>query len=100
MSIASGGSQGDIDDRHVQQHDPPRRAALRVPLLTGGDSDHHRDRAGADRLSAPGRDIAYQLSPRGRRELTGFGLDSASRSTGTSSPSSALLDRIVAGRHL
>lgn len=44
-------------------------------LLTGDDGHHHRDRAGADRLSVPGRDIAYRLSPRGRRELTDFGLN-------------------------
>jgi DNA-binding transcriptional ArsR family regulator len=50
-------------------------ALIECGLLTGGDGHHHRDRADADRLSAPGRDITYRLSPRGRRALTDFGLD-------------------------
>jgi DNA-binding transcriptional ArsR family regulator len=33
-------------------------------LLSGGDGRHHPERAGADRLSAPGRDLSYRLTPR------------------------------------
>lgn len=40
-------------------------------VLTGGDGN----RTSADRLSAPGRDVAYQLTPHGRRQLAGFGVD-------------------------
>jgi DNA-binding transcriptional ArsR family regulator len=34
--------------------------------ITGGDGAHHVDAAGEDRLSAPGRDLAYRLTPDGR----------------------------------
>lgn len=40
-------------------------------VLTGGDGT----RTAADRLSAPGRDVAYQLTPHGRCRLTDFGVD-------------------------
>jgi DNA-binding transcriptional ArsR family regulator len=34
--------------------------------LTGGDGRHHPEAGGLDRLSAPGRDIEYRLTERGR----------------------------------
>lgn len=37
--------------------------------ITGGDGVHHVDAAGEDRLSAPGRDLAYRLTPDGRELL-------------------------------
>ena len=38
-------------------------------LLSGGDGRHHPERAVADRLSAPGRDLSYRLTPRGETAL-------------------------------
>ena len=35
-------------------------ALLERGLLTGGDGHHHPGDAGHDRLSAPGRDVAYR----------------------------------------
>lgn len=46
-------------------------------ILTGGDGEHHPDTAEHDRLSAPGADRTYRLSPTGRQDLTDFGLDLA-----------------------
>jgi DNA-binding transcriptional ArsR family regulator len=37
--------------------------------ITGGDGVHHVDGEGEDRLSAPGRDHAYRLTPAGRELL-------------------------------
>jgi DNA-binding transcriptional ArsR family regulator len=48
---------------------------LQRGLLAGGDGRHHPEAPGQDRLSAPGRDVAYKLTPTGRRELSAFGLD-------------------------
>jgi DNA-binding transcriptional ArsR family regulator len=44
-------------------------------LLAGGDGRHHPERARADRLSAPGRDLSYRLTPRGEEALAGIGVD-------------------------
>lgn len=44
-------------------------------LLSGGDGRHHPDRAVADRLSAPGRDLSYRLTPRGEAGLGEIGVD-------------------------
>jgi len=44
-------------------------------LLTGGDGTFTPDDGGRDRLSGPGQDHRYQLTDRGRDELTAFGLD-------------------------
>ncbi len=44
-------------------------------LLAGGDGRHHPERARADRLSAPGRDLSYRLTPRGEEILGGIGVD-------------------------
>jgi DNA-binding transcriptional ArsR family regulator len=52
-------------------------AMLERELLTGGDGIFRRDRAQADRLSAPGFDLDYQLTERGRAELESFGIDFA-----------------------
>jgi DNA-binding transcriptional ArsR family regulator len=43
-------------------------------LVSGGDGHHHPDQAHADRLSAPGHDLHYRLTPSGREHLTAFGL--------------------------
>jgi hypothetical protein len=43
--------------------------------VTGGDGLHHLD--GADRLSAPGRDVDYRLSPAGAARLERLGIEAA-----------------------
>jgi DNA-binding transcriptional ArsR family regulator len=43
--------------------------------VTGGDGVHHVDGGGEDRLSAPGRDLAYRLTPCGRELLLGLGVE-------------------------
>ena len=50
------------------------RAMLDRRLLTGGDGRFDPDRAGADRLSARGRDVDYRLSEDGRRFLAELGV--------------------------
>ena len=44
-------------------------------LLSGGDGRHYPERAVADRLSAPGRDLSYRLTPRGETALDELGVD-------------------------
>ena len=44
-------------------------------LIGGGDGRHHLDRAVRDRLSAPGRDLSYWLTPRGEAVLGEIGVD-------------------------
>jgi DNA-binding transcriptional ArsR family regulator len=44
-------------------------------LLAGGDGRHHPDRAVHDRLSAPGRDLSYWLTPHGEDMLGQLGVD-------------------------
>ena len=44
-------------------------------LLSGGDGRHHPEQAVADRLSAPGRDLSYRLTPRGETALGELGRD-------------------------
>jgi DNA-binding transcriptional ArsR family regulator len=44
-------------------------------LLSGGDGRHHPERAVTDRLSAPGRDLSYRLTPRGEAALAEIGMD-------------------------
>lgn len=48
---------------------------LERELLTGGDGVFDPDVADADRLSAPGYDVDYRLTPAGVRELKAFGID-------------------------
>jgi DNA-binding transcriptional ArsR family regulator len=43
--------------------------------LTGGDGLHHADQATLDRLSAPGRDIDYQLTPAGSELFGRLGVE-------------------------
>src|SRR5207249_9937549 len=43
--------------------------------VSGGDGVHHPDGACLDRLSSPGRDLDYQLTPRGRRLLEEAGVE-------------------------
>ncbi len=50
---------------------------LRGGLLAGGDGQHHPDRAVADRLSAPGHDLSYRLTPHGETVLAEVGVDLA-----------------------
>jgi len=50
-------------------------ALLEQELLTGGDGVFDPDSADADRLSAPGYDHDYRLTPAGVRELKAFGID-------------------------
>jgi DNA-binding transcriptional ArsR family regulator len=42
--------------------------------VTGGDGVHRLDTDGDDRLSAPGRDVAYRLTPRGAERLERLGV--------------------------
>jgi DNA-binding transcriptional ArsR family regulator len=44
-------------------------------LIGGGDGRHHPDRVVHDRLSAPGRDLSYRLTPRGETVLGEIGVD-------------------------
>jgi DNA-binding transcriptional ArsR family regulator len=48
-------------------------ALLDGGLLEGGDGLHHD--GGDDRLSAPGHDVSYRLTPRGREVIAGLGVD-------------------------
>jgi hypothetical protein len=50
--------------------------------IVGGDGRHRFD--GADRLSAPGRDVDYRLTGGGARKLAALGVDAATASTGPS----------------
>ena len=50
-------------------------ALVHQGILTSGDGRHHTDAAEADRLSAPGADVTYRLTSRGRGELAAFGLN-------------------------
>jgi DNA-binding transcriptional ArsR family regulator len=50
-------------------------ALLERGLLVGGDGTFAAEAAERDRLSAPGTDHDYRLTPRGREELGAFGID-------------------------
>ena len=50
-------------------------AMIERELLTGGDGVFDPDAAREDRLSAPGTDLDYRLTPSGLRELKAFGID-------------------------
>jgi DNA-binding transcriptional ArsR family regulator len=50
------------------------RALLARGCLTGGDGRHDPARARSDRLSAPGRDVDYELTPAGRELLADLGV--------------------------
>jgi DNA-binding transcriptional ArsR family regulator len=50
-------------------------AMLDRGLLTGGDGVFDANAANADRLSSPGFDLDYRLTPRGVDELREFGID-------------------------
>src|SRR5947209_5601692 len=50
--------------------------------VTGGDGVHRLDGEGDDRLSAPGRDIAYRLTRRGREQLESLGVELPSAANG------------------
>lgn len=52
-------------------------ALLDQDLLVGGDGRHHPDEAAADRLSAPGTDLTYRLTAKGRDTFSAFGIDLA-----------------------
>jgi DNA-binding transcriptional ArsR family regulator len=49
-------------------------ALIRDGQLSGGDGRHDPERAVADRLSAPGRDVDYELTPAGRARLDELGV--------------------------
>jgi hypothetical protein len=50
------------------------RALIEDEAITGGDG-RHRFEAGADRLSAPGRDVDYRLTRAGARKLASLGIE-------------------------
>ena len=54
-------------------------ALLERGLLAGGDGAFERGRHPRDRLSAPGREVDYRLTDRGRDELLAFGVDPEAR---------------------
>lgn len=49
-------------------------ALIEQRLVTGGDGRHHPERAREDRLSRPGRDIQYALTPAGDARLRNLGV--------------------------
>jgi DNA-binding transcriptional ArsR family regulator len=51
------------------------RALLDGGHVVGGDGTHDPLAAHADRLSAPGRDVDYRLTPSGRRQLAALGVE-------------------------
>lgn len=55
-------------------------AMLEQDLLTGGDGRYRPERVTTDRLAAPGTDLTYQLTPRGRETLSALGIDLATLS--------------------
>lgn len=50
-------------------------ALLDQAILAGGDGHYHPENVQTDRLSAPGTDLTYRLTPHGRDRLGAFGLD-------------------------
>jgi DNA-binding transcriptional ArsR family regulator len=50
-------------------------ALIERAAVTGGDGLHHVETAERDRLSAPGRDLAYRLTASGREDLLGLGVE-------------------------
>jgi DNA-binding transcriptional ArsR family regulator len=50
------------------------RALIDQRLVTGGDGRHHPEEARQDRLSRPGRDIHYKLTPSGGARLRELGV--------------------------
>lgn len=50
-------------------------AMLDQHLLAGGDGHHRPEQAASDRLSAPGTDVTYRLTRRGRQTLSALGID-------------------------
>lgn len=55
-------------------------AMLDQDLLAGGDGRYRPEEAFTDRLSAPGTDLAYRLTARGRETLSALGIDLATLS--------------------
>ncbi len=49
-------------------------ALIEQRLVTGGDGRHHPERASRDRLSGPGRDVHYELTPAGGARLSTLGV--------------------------
>ena len=56
-------------------------------LLSGGDGLIAPERAVADRLSAPGRDLGYRLTPRGETVFGQIGVDLDAALAASSGPS-------------
>lgn len=50
-------------------------AMLDQDLLIGGDGHYRPEQSIADRLSGPGTDLTYRLTPRGRETLSAMGID-------------------------
>lgn len=59
-------------------------AMLDHGLLAGGDGCYRPEHAVTDRLSAPGTDLTYRITPTGRETLSALGLDLAALSRHTS----------------
>src|SRR5437879_1092538 len=49
-------------------------ALLRGRYVTGGDGNHRPERTSRDHLAAPGHDVSYLLTPRGRGLMEGLGV--------------------------
>ena len=74
-------------------------AFLHRGWLIGGDGTFHADTADHDRLSAPGHDLDYALTPSGRDFLDEFGVDLPPRrqpsATASTGPSNATTSRVA-----
>jgi DNA-binding transcriptional ArsR family regulator len=68
--------------------------------ISGGDGLHHVERSGDDRLSAPGRDIAYRLTPTGRQLLLGLGTELPRAEAGGTTPLRYCVDWTEQRHHL
>jgi DNA-binding transcriptional ArsR family regulator len=69
-------------------------------LLTGGDGQHARERARADRPSAIGRDLDYRLTDGGARRLRDLGVDVDGALAGPRAPIRYCVDWSEQDHHL
>ena len=75
-------------------------ALLREGLVTGGDGIHRIDGDGEDRLSAPGRDIDYRLTPAGHARLSELGVELPPLEDGNGIPLRYCIDWTEQRHHL
>jgi DNA-binding transcriptional ArsR family regulator len=68
--------------------------------VTGGDGVHRLDTGGDDRLSAPGRDVNYELTPKGGERLARLGVAMPRPGRGASIPLRYCVDWTEQRHHL